>query len=132
MFDDTSETCRMCGGDGQISSSLGSTKTCPGCHGSGRRAQDLGFRDVTKTKPSHYRSSPAAAGAAAGAVADTKPTTPRTAEGSRLAIEVRDATSISAETKAKLTREIIEYEMSHGMCTKTFAKKVRKQLRATA
>jgi hypothetical protein len=52
------ELCRLCGGDGRIGNALGgSSATCPGCHGSGRRADTSGgFHDVTKTKPSHYRS----------------------------------------------------------------------------
>jgi hypothetical protein len=35
----------------------------------------------------------------------------------------------SDDTKARLIREIIEYEGSHGRCTQTFIKKVRKQVR---
>ena len=54
---------------------------------------------------------------------------PLTFEGARLATEVKECTSVSAETKAKVTREIIDHETSHGTCTQTFMKKVRKQLR---
>ncbi len=46
-----------------------------------------------------------------------------------LATEVQDCASCSNETKARLVREIIEYEESHGQCTKTFVRKVRKQIR---
>jgi hypothetical protein len=33
------------------------------------------------------------------------------------------------DVKARLIREIIDYEDSHGQCTQTFIKKVRKQVR---
>jgi hypothetical protein len=39
------------------------------------------------------------------------------------------ASGCSDDTKARLVREIIEYEGSHGSCTKTFTRKVRKQIR---
>ncbi|HVY49818.1 MAG TPA: molecular chaperone DnaJ [Minicystis sp.] len=120
------ETCGICGGDGRIQNSFGgSSKTCPGCHGTGRKAEDFGiFRDVTKTKPSHYQR-PAAKGAAAPA----KPDWPTTFEGDALAKEVHACATLSNETKAKLTREIMEYEVTHGKCTQTFTKKIKKQLR---
>jgi hypothetical protein len=54
---------------------------------------------------------------------------PLTFEGARLATEVKDCASVSAETKARVTREIIDHETSHGTCTQTFMKKVRKQIR---
>jgi hypothetical protein len=117
------ETCNICGGDGRISNAFGgSTATCPGCHGTGRRVEPEGFRDVTKTKPSHHRrpDEPTAA---------EKQTWPSTYEGDQLAKEVKESAQVSEETKAKLVREIIDYEGSHGKCTKTFMKKVRKQLR---
>jgi len=122
------ETCGICGGDGRIQNSFGgSSKTCPGCHGTGRKAEDFGiFRDVTKTKPSHYKS------AAKPAAAPVKSDEPTTFEGMKLAKEVNDCANISKETKAKLTREIAEYESTHGSCTQTFTKKIRKQLRAPA
>ena len=117
------ETCGICGGDGRIDNSFsGSTATCPGCHGTGRRTADTGFRDVTKTKPSHFRP-------------PTKPGTvekaqgPASFEGMQLAKEVGASAIISAGTKAKLTLEIVEHEATHGKCTQTFIKKVRKQLR---
>ena len=119
------ESCGICGGDGRIQNSFGgSAKTCPACHGTGRKAEDTGFRDVTKTKPSHYRSANTAAAAPA------KATWPSTFEGGQLANEVQAASSVSNDTKTRLVREIIEYEASHGKCTQTFIKKVRKQLRA--
>ena len=116
------ESCRICGGDGRIDNSFGNVAKCPSCHGSGKRAQDTGFHDVTKTKPSHHQPSNRA-----GVVAkDTWPTTPT---GAQLATEIRDAASLSADTKLRLTREIIEHEASHGLCTQTFLKKMRKQFR---
>lgn len=118
----TATTCGICGGDGRIGNSFGSTTTCPSCHGSGRRSDDGGLRDVTKTKASHYRQPVKAA------VAE-KPQWPSTFEGGQLAKDVQASTSVSIETKAKLTREIIEYEATHGKCTQTFIKKIRKQVR---
>lgn len=131
MFDSSSETCGICGGDGRIGNSFGDTKVCPGCRGSGRRSEDNGFRDVTKTKPSHHaRTTP---GAGPKVVAkETGPKWPLTVEGGKLATEVRDSGSISGETKAKLIQEIVAYETSHGSCTLTFSRKIRKQLRAQA
>src|SRR5919108_673810 len=72
------DVCRLCGGDGRIGNALGgSTASCPGCHGSGRRADTSSrFHDVTKTKPSHYsREDPGPKG----------PKAPTTLEGARLA-----------------------------------------------
>ena len=86
--------------------------------------EDEGMRDVTKTKPSHHR--PANQPNVA-----VKPDWPSTATGARLATEVRDS-SCSAQMKARLTTEIMEYEVSHGACTQTFIKKIRKQLRPAA
>jgi hypothetical protein len=117
------ESCGICGGDGRIQNSFGgSEKTCPACHGSGRKAEDTGFRDVTKTKPSHYRTNQAAA-------APEKANWPSTFEGGQLAKEVQAASTVSNDTKGKLIREIIEYETTHAKCTQTFIKKVRKQIR---
>ncbi len=96
--------------------------TCPSCHGTGRRFEDTGFHDVTKTKPSHHVQSNRAP-------VVEKQVWPSTLEGTRLATEVKDCRYVSAETKAKLTREIIEHETVHGSCTQTFMKKVRKLLR---
>jgi hypothetical protein len=81
------------------------------------------MRDVTKTKASHYRQP-------AQAPAPGKPTWPQTLDGAQLANEVRASASVSEETKALLIRRILEFEASHGSCTQTFLKKVRKQLRA--
>jgi hypothetical protein len=79
------------------------------------------FHDVTKTKPSHH-------GAASKPAAPAKTTWPTTFEGAALGNEVK-ASRLSEDVKSKLIREIIEYEVSHGKCTQTFAKKVRKQIR---
>ena len=118
-----SESCGICGGDGRIANSFsGSTASCPGCHGTGRRSDDTGFRDVTKTKPSHYRQ-PVKPGVV------EKAQGPSTFEGTQLANEVNTSPNISSSTKSKLTLEIIEHEGTHGKCTQTFIKKIRKQLR---
>ena len=116
------ESCRVCGGDGRIDNSFGNVAKCPSCHGSGKRSQDTGFHDVTKTKPSHHLPTNRA-----GVV--EKQTWPSTAQGAQLATEIRDAAGLSADVKLKLTREIIEHEGSHGLCTQTFLKKLRKQVR---
>jgi hypothetical protein len=79
------------------------------------------MRDVTKTKPSHH-------GTPAKATPAAKATWPTTFDGTQLATQV-NASGLSPEVKARLVREIIEYEGSHGKCTQTFTKKVRKQLR---
>ena len=116
------EICGICGGDGRIGNSFGLTTTCPGCHGSGKRsAESTGMRDVTKTKPSHHRQPNKAA-------VVEKQQWPITFEGGRLAGEVRDSGG-SNDLKAKLIREIMDYEGSHGSCTQTFIKKIRKQIR---
>jgi hypothetical protein len=117
------EPCGVCGGDRRIGNSFGLTTTCPSCHGSGRRAEVVGFHDVTKTKASHHRAVLTKAEVVA------KATWPTTFEGEQLAIEVRDSASCTSETKTKLIREIIDYEGSHGQCTQTFLKKIRKQVR---
>jgi DnaJ-class molecular chaperone len=117
------ESCRICGGDGRVGNAFGgSSATCPSCHGSGRRAEaSFGFHDVTKTKPEHYR-------VAAPAV-QSGPKVPVTAEGSQLAADVSASTVLSADAKARLIAEIVNHEVTHGRCTKTFLKKVRKQAR---
>ncbi len=116
------EPCRTCGGDGRIGNALGgSSATCPSCHGSGRRAEaSPGFHDVTKTKPSHYR--PAA-------VVPAAPKAPTTPEGEQLAREVSASATLTEDAKARLIAEIMNHESTHGRCTKTFLKKVRKQTR---
>lgn len=115
----------MCGGDGRIGNALGgSSTTCPSCHGSGRRAEAAyGFHDVTKTKPSHHRAAVAAPTGPAG------PREPATPEGAQLAQEVSASTVLAADAKARLIAEIVNHESTHGRCTKTFIKKVRKQAR---
>jgi len=117
-----SELCRMCGGDGRVGNVFGgSTATCPSCHGSGRRAEaSSGFHDVTKTKPEHYRTA---------AVAPAGPKVPTTSEGMLLGREVSASAALSADAKARLLAEIANHESTHGRCTKTFLKKVRKQAR---
>src|SRR3954451_19562745 len=117
------EVCRLCGGDGRVGNALGrSTATCPSCHGSGRRADtSSGFRDVTKTKPSHYRSS--APDTARG------PKGPSPAEGLQPAREVSESPVLPEDAKARLLVEIVNHESTHGRCTQTFIKKVRKQAR---
>jgi hypothetical protein len=117
------EACGICGGDRRIGNSFGLTTTCPSCHGTGRRLESAGFHDVTKTKASHHRPTNTAE-----VVAKTQ--WPVTFEGGQLATEVRDSTVCTSEAKAKLIREIIDYEASHGQCTQTFVKKVRKQVRS--
>jgi DnaJ-class molecular chaperone len=125
MSERIDETCGVCGGDRRIGNSFGLTTTCPSCHGSGRRAEQTGFHDVTKTKPSHNRQ-------ANKAEAVAKPQWPTTLEGAALAVQVRDSASCTADVKSRLIREILDYEGSHGRCTETFLKKVRKQIRPRA
>jgi len=116
------ELCRLCGGDGRIGNALGhSSATCPGCHGSGRRADTSSrFHDVTKTKPSHYRAE----------VATPKgPKGPATSEGVQLALEVSASVVLAEDVKTRLLAEIVNHESTHGRLTKTFIKKIRKQTR---
>lgn len=119
------ELCNVCGGDGRIDNAWGQVAKCPSCHGSGKRRVDTGFRDVTKTKESHHRPTNRAA-------TPEKQTWPTTPDGIQLATQIRDASTLSAETKERLTREIIEHEATHGTVTKTFIKKLRKQTGLTA
>jgi hypothetical protein len=122
-----SEPCGICGGDGRIANSFGGgEKRCPGCGGTGRRSDDSTvLRDVTKTKPSHFRPTNKAEPAA-------KQTWPATFEGGQLAKEVQASPVCTDEAKARLIREIIDYETSKGSCTQTFTKKIRRQLRPPA
>ncbi|MBX3206598.1 MAG: molecular chaperone DnaJ [Labilithrix sp.] len=113
--------CGVCGGDGRIENAWGQVARCPSCGGSGKRAEDTGFRDVTKTKESHHKNTHRI-----GAPAP-KQTWPSTAVGAQLANDIKSS-SLAPETKERLTREIIEHESTHGQCTKTFIKKVRKQI----
>ena len=119
------DPCGVCGGDRRIGNSFGLTTTCPSCHGSGRRAEDTGFHDVTKTKASHHRPTNKAAVA-------VKAQWPVTTEGVRLATEVKGSTACTDAAKTKLIQDIIDHEDAHGLCTKTFAKKVRQQVRPRA
>jgi hypothetical protein len=116
------ESCSTCGGDGRIGNALGgSSAKCPSCHGSGFRAEDAPrFHDVTKTKPSHHRQVVAA---------PAGPRVPVTPEWSQLAAEVSACAIVNADAKARLVAEIVNHESTHGRCTKTFLKKMRKQLR---
>lgn len=120
----STETCGVCGGDGGVSNAFGGgSKRCPACHGTGRRSEDTGLlRDVTKTKPSHHRGP-------SKNEPEAKQTWPATFEGANLAKEVQASPICTEEVKARLIREIIDYEASHGTCTQTFVKKVRKQVR---
>ena len=96
---------------------------CPGCNGSGRQGvYEERVRNVTIPNKTPR---------AQTAKAADKQTWPSTAGGQQLATEVRDCPTCPEETKTRLVREIIEYEGSHGQCTKTFTRKVRKQLRVT-
>jgi hypothetical protein len=116
------ESCGVCGGDGRLAQADGQSSRCPACLGSGRRSTDTGFHDVTKTKPSHYRQTNKAPTV-------EKQVWPTTAAGEALAIEIRDHKALSVDTKARLTREIIDHEATHGQCTQTFLKKLRKQIK---
>jgi hypothetical protein len=118
------QPCSTCGGDGRVGNVFGgSSTTCPSCHGSGRRAEHTGFHDVTKTKPSHFRPTPTQAAEPSG------PKTPVTPEGAQLALDVNASTILSADSKTRLIAEIVNHELTHGRCTKTFLKKIRKQTR---
>jgi hypothetical protein len=120
------EACIVCAGDGRLQNAWGQVAKCPSCHGSGRRQRETGFHDVTKTKESHHRP------AASRAAVVEKQTWPSTPAGAQLATEIKNAPALSVDVKAKLTREIIDHEATHGQCTKTFLKKVRKQFRPQA
>jgi len=119
----SAEPCGVCGGDGRIANSFGGgEKRCPGCNGTGRKSEETGLlRDVTKTKPSHHRPQDKQAAMA-------KPNWPSTPEGGRLANLVKESPICSEDVKARLIREIVEYETSHGSCTQTFSKKIKKQV----
>src|SRR5215510_8619007 len=90
------ELCGVCGGDGRLENAWGQVAKCPSCHGSGRRREDTGFHDVTKTKPAHHQQSNRAP-------VVEKQVWPSTPAGDQLAKEIRDS-SLSADTKARLTR----------------------------
>jgi hypothetical protein len=122
------ESCSTCGGDRRIGNSFGLTTTCPSCHGSGRRAEDAGFHDVTKTKPSHHGTPGSGSRTTAKGGAVAKPQWPVSFSGGALADQVKASGKLAADVKAKLIREIIDHEASHAVCTQTFIKKVRKQV----
>jgi hypothetical protein len=105
--------------------SFGNETRCPSCHGTGRRSDEGGMRDVTKTKASHHRPTNKVASA-------EKVQGPETFAGVQLANEVRASVHVSNDVKAKLTREIAEHEATHDKCTETFIKKIKKQLRPIA
>ncbi|HEX4340774.1 MAG TPA: molecular chaperone DnaJ [Polyangiaceae bacterium] len=118
----SAESCGVCGGDGRVSNSFGLTTRCPACAGTGRKGDaSSGMRDVTKTKPSHHQPTNKVAVVA-------KPQFPTSYEGVKLATEVQ-ASGLGEDAKSRLVRDIIEYEGTHGSCTKTFQQKVRKQIR---
>jgi hypothetical protein len=54
---------------------------------------------------------------------------PATPEGSQLAAEVGACATMNEDAKARLVAEIVNHESTHGRCTKTFIKKLRKQIR---
>ena len=54
---------------------------------------------------------------------------PTTPSGIQLATEVRDDARTPSAVKARLIQEIMDHEDSHGLCTQTFMKKIRKQVR---
>jgi len=120
------ESCRICGGDGRIGNAFGgSSTTCPGCNGNGRRSNsETLFRDVTKTKPSHHT-------VQVKPGAPVKANWPATFDGTTLANEVKNS-GLAEDVKTRLIREIVEYETTHGKCTQTFSKKIRKQVRPRA
>lgn len=123
-----SESCGTCGGDRRIGNSFGLTTTCPSCRGSGRRAEMTGFRDVTKTKPSHHGPQSGGGGGKSQSAAAQRPQWPVTFAGGALATQVKES-SATVDAKAKLIREIVDHEVAHGVCTQTFIKKVRRQVR---
>src|SRR5688572_33014890 len=107
MYDYSDDRCVICGGDGRIANAFGAHKPCPSCGGTGRRMEDLGHRDVTKTKTAQGR---APKGTAVEKAADApKRTAPVTGEGITLAKEIQ-ASALSADSKVRLVREIIDHE----------------------
>jgi hypothetical protein len=115
------DACGTCGGDRRIGNAFGLTATCPSCHGSGRRSESTGFHDVTKTKASHHAPTNRAA-------VVVKVVWPVTADGGRLATEVKSSSRCTDAVKMKLIQDIIDHESARGVCTKTFMKKIRQQV----
>jgi hypothetical protein len=66
---------------------------------------------------------------AVGWQAPAGPKVPVTPEGEMLAREVSASAVLAADSKARLIAEIVNHESTHGRCTKTFIKKLRKQTR---
>jgi len=122
-FQDDRDKCGVCGGDGRLENAWGQVAKCPSCHGTGRRMEDTGFRDVTKTKEAHHRQTNKQG------QPEPKQTWPTTPDGIKLATQIKESSAIAEDVKARVTREIIEHEVSHGTCTQTFLKKTRKALR---
>ncbi len=114
------EPCAFCGGEGRIRAGARGTASCPACRGSGSRPDDVGFYDVTKTKPSHHHP--------ADSMKDGKRIAPVTAGGRLLVEEVKES-KLPDKDKARLTQSIIDYEARKGECTKTFSRLVRKEVR---
>ena len=77
---------------------------------------------MTKTKESHHRPTNRAE-------VPVKAQFPVTTAGVELATAVRDSTTCTAEVKTRLIHEIMDHEDSHGLCTRTFIKKIRQQVR---
>ena len=75
---------------------------------------------MTRTKPSHYEQP-------GRVVREAKPSWPTTPTGSQLATLVKNS-GLGEDTKPRLIREIIEHEETHGTVTKTFMRKLQKQL----
>ena len=111
--------CGVCGGGGRIEAGSRGTTACPACRGLASNYDDELYRDKT-TRPSLQGSTDGK---------KDKITWPTTFGGKALADEVK-ASNLSAEDQAKLTRKIIDYEASKGEMTKTFARIVRKEIRA--
>jgi predicted secreted Zn-dependent protease len=47
----------------------------------------------------------------------------------QLALEVRASPVLAEDAKTRLVAEIMNHESTHGRCTRTFIKKIRKQTR---
>ena len=112
--------CGVCGGEGRIEAGNRGTTACPACRGLAANYDNELYRDKTtmptRQDPNHGKS-------------PDKITWPITFGGKKLADEVK-ASTLSAEAQARLTRKIIDYEANKGEMTKTFARLVRKEIRA--
>ncbi len=47
----------------------------------------------------------------------------------QLAVEVSTSAVLAEDVKVRLLAEIMNHESTHGRCTRTFIKKIRKQTR---